>query len=95
MTPEMWLSVGLMLVGTLAGAVVTWFVARWYYERAGEDLLVRAERLQQAVNVLGRAMEEAGVARISRDEDGDMTGIIFAIRGTAAGRATARGDSDG
>ena len=61
------------VIGSLIGLAVNWFFA-W---RGGKELRAEAERLRQAVNVLGRAMEEEGWASINRDENGNMTGLTF------------------
>jgi len=72
--------------GVVLGGIITVVVAWIAYKGAGDqlrqeaaDLRVRAERLQQAVNVLGLAMERAGWARLTRDEEGNITNILIAV----------------
>ena len=65
------------LLSAAIGVAATWFFAWLYYRRAGEDLRIRAERLQQTVNVLGRAMERQGWATLVFDGDGNVIGLEF------------------
>ena len=64
-------------LGMLIGAIITIMVAENYYEKASRDLAVEAKKLR-AMNVLMlRALEHAGLAEFSRDEDGNIKGLTF------------------
>lgn len=66
-------------VGVNIGAIITWWVARRYYERGSRDLTQTATALQQALNALAGFLEQSGSssARVSfrRDEYGNVRGL--------------------
>jgi hypothetical protein len=49
------------LVGLIVGGLITFFVARYYYVRASEDLLAESRRLRNIVNLLAGGLINAGL----------------------------------
>jgi hypothetical protein len=80
------ISVLLALAGVAVGALVTWLVAWRYYEKASKDLRNEAETLGQLNVLMLRAMEEAGLAKFTRNAAGKPVGQIFqrSVRDTLA-----------
>jgi hypothetical protein len=64
-------------LSTLVGGVITWAVSRAYYVRASKDLSAEANNLKQLTTLMLRGMEEAGLAKFSRDEKGNIQGLVF------------------
>lgn len=65
------------LVGVIVGAIITWFVSRWYYEKSGKDLQKEAESLRKLNILMIRALEDAGFASFRRDNNGDPFALII------------------
>ena len=65
------------LIAIAVGAFVTWLVARVYYEKASKDLSKGAETLRQLNVLMLRAMEDAGLAKFTRDAAGNPISLLF------------------
>jgi len=90
------------VVGALVGAIPSWFISRWFYRKSGEDLDAAlkpygsdARKALQALNVIGRMMEQARIGKPTFDEDGNLNGVVLTAHGnvtitpvTAKGFAT-------
>jgi hypothetical protein len=77
------------LAGALVSGVTSWSISRWYYLRAKGDskadgslkesvsrIFVSDRReLLQAFAVVAHSMEQQNLAKLSRDADGNITGI--------------------
>jgi hypothetical protein len=64
-------------IGTLIGSLVTWWVARYYYKRAGDELRKEASELQRLIAMILTALEKKGYAKLNRDESGKIRGFVF------------------
>jgi hypothetical protein len=62
------------------GALVTWFVARIYYKRASEELTKEASDLRKLNVLILRALENAGLVELNRDENGNPTGLVIKLK---------------
>jgi hypothetical protein len=58
------------------GGIITWKVAKVYYERASVEFSKETALLRTMVNGLGRALEDAGMVKIKRDESGNILEVI-------------------
>lgn len=65
------------IVAILAGAMITFIVAKNYYERASTDLIDEAEKLRKLNILMLRALEEGGVAKFNRDANGEIIGLVL------------------
>ena len=72
------------LVGVVLGAVPSWYFLRRYYLRGGSDLDAALrplaghdQKLLQAVNTLGRMLEQADIGKPSYDAAGNLTGVVI------------------
>jgi hypothetical protein len=79
------------LVALVAGGVITFLVARHYYEKASSDLkdeaaALRKEtaRLKRHTTLILRGLEDAGLVEYTQDE---QTGEIIAIKIKASASA--------
>ena len=72
----------LALFGMLVGAAVTWWAAWHYYEKASRELAEQAEELRKLNVLMLRGLESAGMAEFSRDEEGNIKGMV--IKGSGA-----------
>lgn len=63
--------------GVIIGAIISIVVAKHYYEKASLDLAVEAEKLKTMNVLMLRALEHAGLAEFSRDDDGNIRGFVF------------------
>ena len=69
------------VLGIAVGAFITWRVSKHYYERAGRELRKESEALRGLVGMILRAMQNAGLAKIKRDEKGKMTLLVIDLKG--------------
>ena len=86
------MEIALSLFGVLIGAAITWWAAKHYYEKASKDLAAEAEELKKLNTLMLRGLESAEMAKFSRDEEGNIKGMI--IRGSGnlqSGSATISG----
>ncbi len=72
------------LVGVVLGVVPSWYFSRRYYLRGGSDLdaalhplVGNDQKTLQALNAIGRILEQNGQGTFSRDEAGHITGIVI------------------
>lgn len=72
------------IVGILIGSLVTFIVAKHYYEKASKELVEESvklhdetQRLRKFNVLLLRAFENAGLAEFTRDENGEPVGLVF------------------
>ena len=61
----------LTLISIAVGGVVTFLVARWYYERATVDLEREASELKDYTVMLVNYLDDAGMIDVERNEHGD------------------------
>lgn len=80
------------LLGVIAGGIITWGAAWWYYKEAGKQLKKVADRLDEVakrlqayLTVLIVADERAGLVKATRDAKGEVTGFIEPLQGTVRG----------
>jgi hypothetical protein len=61
------------------GALITWWVSKHYYQKAGKELQTEASELKKLNTLMLRAMEKAGLAKFYRDEHGNLKGIVIEL----------------
>ena len=69
------------ILGVAIGALITWRVASRYYERASRDLRSESQKLRGLTQMILRAMQSAGLARIKTDKDGAMIDLVIDFTG--------------
>jgi len=65
------------ILGVATGAIITWQVASQYYERASRELKSETQALRGLTQMILRAMQDAGLARVRKDEKGKMDDFII------------------
>ena len=73
------INVGTTLISLLVGGVITCYVAKHYYERASRDLRVEAEELRKLNDLILKNLEHAGLVKLSRDAQGNVTGFQITL----------------
>lgn len=63
------------VISLAIGAGVTWWVARRYYEKAGEEPRKETQELRKMTEIVLRALEAGGVHPLARDATGNITGL--------------------
>jgi hypothetical protein len=63
-----------------AGAVITWFWAKYYYWAASQDLKKEAARLRKQTETMLRIMEDAKFGELVRDEEGQIVGRVATLK---------------
>ena len=81
----------LTFFGMVVGAIVTWKVAKHYYEKASHELTVEAKKLQTLNILMLRGLEDAKLADFSRDNDGNIVGMLFKLPTLTATSTAAAG----
>ena len=76
----------------LLGCLVTWYVSRFYYKKAGQDLVNEAARLRHLSTVMLNVMEDAGFVKLNRGQSGDIVGRVVPLSGTFEGGTQMFGD---
>jgi len=67
------------IISMAVGALITWFVSRYYYIKAGQELKIEATELKKLNTLMLRALEKAGLAKFNRDENGNIKGMIIEL----------------
>ena len=75
-------SFGGALIGAMIGGVVTWAVARYYYVQASKELRSESDHLVTVTSLIHQGLEEAGLAKFTRDHDGNIVGMKYHIAGS-------------
>lgn len=70
------------LVGVIIGGIITGLFSKYYYTRASKDLNKEASQLIKLDNLILRSMEEAGLVEYTRDEQGNIKGLIIKVSGS-------------
>jgi hypothetical protein len=80
---------GLVILSLAVGALVTWWVARHYYQRTTQDLLKEAAELRRLNSLMLHGMEDAGWIKLDRDSTGKILGFqqIVKAQGIASSEA--------
>ena len=68
------------IVGIAIGAIITWFVAERYYRRAGDDLKKAASELKDLNILILRALENAELVQLNKDENGKPIGLNITLK---------------
>ncbi len=79
------------LASVLLGAAISIGVSYYFAHRGSAELQREAERLRRQTTLILRAMEEAGPARFTLDENGVPTSIIINLIGVSKGGSSASG----
>jgi hypothetical protein len=66
----------------LLGCLMTWYVSRFYYKKAGDDLVKEAVRLRHLSTIMLNVMEDAGFVKLNRDKSGDVVGRVVPLSAT-------------
>lgn len=56
-----------MIVSVLVGAGITFFVSRYYYKRAGDELRQEARSLHKQTQLILLSLEQAGLVVLARE----------------------------
>lgn len=73
------------LSGMAVGALVTWLAAVHYYEKASRDLTAEAKELRRLNVLMLRGLESAGFSEFSRDDVGNIKGMVHRATGNPVG----------
>lgn len=65
------------IANILVGALITWFLARYYFKKAGNELKEEADKLRKLNILMLRALEEAGLAKFNRNENNEIIGLVI------------------
>lgn len=79
------------LVGVLLGGLITWLVSYHYYEKAGDELGIEAGNIRKLANLIGHALEQAGLAQFKRDAKGEMTSIYVDAKAAISAKSKLTG----
>lgn len=69
------------LLGVLVGASVTWLVAHLYYVKASKELQIEANKLFMLTSLIHQGLEEAGLAKFTKDQYGNIIGMKYHLAG--------------
>ena len=67
----------LTIISMAIGALITWWVSKHYYQKAGKELEIEASELKKLNTLMLRAMENAGLTEFNRDEHGNIKGLVI------------------
>jgi len=79
------------LASVLLGAAISIGVSYYFAHRGSAELQREAERLRRQTTLILRAMEEAGLAQLNKDENGEPLGLIINLSAVSTGRSSASG----
>lgn len=76
----------------MVGGLITWWAARFYYEKATADLKAEAERLRSINNLMLLALENSGLpVVVNRDASGSPVSVAANLSATLSGSSTFEG----
>lgn len=92
---DYWTSLVITILSTLAsvgiGGLITFLVARRYYQKASNDLIQEASELRRYLRLLADLLDEHGY-EVGRDEEGNPTGVVRKLSGTISGGGMMSGE---
>jgi len=65
----------MMLLSASIGALI----AIWIYKRSSNDLKKEAAELRKLNTLILRALEDSALAKLNRDSEGNIIGLIFDV----------------
>ena len=77
----------LTIISMATGALITWIVSRYYYQKAGRELKEEALELRKLNMLMLRSMEKAGLAKFSRDINGNIIGMTIELSAKIEGKS--------
>lgn len=80
------------VVLTIAGALIGWLIAHFYYVRALHDMQADANERSRVNELLLRGIEAVGEVKYSRDASGRVVGIVIDLEGNAASQSAGTGN---
>ena len=90
-----------LVLGIVAGGLITAGVGWYFYKRAGdelrrESLQLREEtgRIRHLTNLVLRALEDAGIAQLNRDPEGNPIGLVLLGEAQLTGTGWVDGDGE-
>ena len=83
-----------LVFSVVAGAFVTWLAARWYYQKAGEELRDESKKLRDATDlVIYCLINKNAQVSAKYNETGHISGLFVTVSGAAVGASQATADS--
>ena len=80
------------LLGVLLGIAAGWGISAYYYDKSGKDLAREAAELRKLNTIMLNGMEQNGWVKLNRDQNGNITGMQFQMKGD--GKASAVGSGE-
>jgi hypothetical protein len=77
----------LTFISMAIGALITWWSAKHYYQKAGKELETEASELKKLNTLMLRALENAGLAKFNRDEHGNIKGMVIELSAKIEGKS--------
>ncbi len=74
----------LTVISMAIGALITWWVAKHYYQKAAKELEIETSELKKLNILILRAIESAGLAKFNRDKHGNIKGMVIGLSGKIA-----------
>lgn len=67
--------IAILFIGLAAGGLITHRVSKRYYKKAADELQAETEKTRKLISISLRALENADIVELARDESGKITGI--------------------
>lgn len=77
------------LLGIIVGGYITYRASKEYYEKASKELNEQSQKLLSVNNLILRALEEADLAEYTKDEDGNIIGLVIKLKQSINASTTA------
>lgn len=72
------------VIGIIFGGLITWFVARYYYKKAGDELLQESKKLKLSSDLILYKLQYPNTpTQIKYNEQGAVVGLIVEMSGNA------------
>lgn len=79
------------LVGLVAGILTSGAAGFYFLRKSSNELRNEAERLRRLIHIILLALDQARMADLARDAEGNVTGLVVHLSGTARGSALVSG----
>ena len=79
------------IVAVFIGGIITWYVSKKFYIRAGKDLKGEVSKLERLSNMILRVMEDEEWVELNTDKQGNIKGFVRKLSGSSKAKSELKG----
>lgn len=82
-----------VIIGGIITWLVSWYVSKKFYLRAGKDLKGEVSKLEKLSNMILRVMEDEGWVELNTDVQGNIQGFVRKLSGSSNIKSEIHGEA--